>query len=248
MILHDSVFHHTMITRKPVVYFWRKTSFLLKALQCLRLYSAFVTMAANGEHSSENKKGISVSLPEPPEKPLDSDCCGTGCIPCVFDIYEEEVKKWKVECYKIKTGKNSDAQLGDCDEALCTTEFRSFVLESITKLTGDSCIYRFNIPGNKKLGIKIGQHLIMRYERMIDFLLGNYFHNMRWFLISVQTDGHHNIAISDLPSLTTLSWVSQFHNQSHTLTSWQLISYTFLKIQTPKYFWSCRVHFQARYQ
>lgn len=136
-------------------------------------------MAANGEHSSENKKGISVSLPEPPKKPLDSDCCGTGCIPCVFDIYEEEVKKWKVECYKIKTGKNSDAQLGDCDEALCTTEFRSFVLESITKLTGDSCIYRFNIPGNKKLGIKIGQHLIMRYERMIDFLLGNYFHNMR---------------------------------------------------------------------
>lgn len=118
-------------------------------------------MAANGEHSSENKKGVSVSLPEPPEKPLDSDCCGTGCIPCVFDIYEEEVKKWKVECYKIKTGKNSDAQLGDCDEALCTSEFRSFVLESITKLTGDSCIYRFNIPGNKKLGIKIGQHLIM---------------------------------------------------------------------------------------
>ena len=136
-------------------------------------------MAANGEHSSENKKVISVSLPEPPEKPLDSDCCGTGCIPCVFDIYEEEVKKWKVECYKIKTGKNSDVQLGDCDEALSTSEFRSFVLESITKLTGDSCIYRFNIPGNKKLGIKIGQHLIMRYERMIDFLLGNYFHNMR---------------------------------------------------------------------
>ena len=136
-------------------------------------------MAANGEHSSENKKGISVSLPEPPEKPLDNDCCGTGCIPCVFDIYEEEVKKWKVECYKIKTGKNSDVQLGDCDEALSTSEFRSFVLESITKLTGDSCIYRFNIPGNKKLGIKIGQHLIMRYERMIDFLLGNYFHNMR---------------------------------------------------------------------
>ena len=152
-----------MITRKPVVYFWRKISFLLKALQCLRLYSAFVTMAANGEHSSENKKGISVSLPEPPEKPLDSDCCGTGCIPCVFDIYEEEVKKWNVECFKIKTGKNSDVQLGDRDEALSTSEFRSFVLESITKLTGDSCIYRFNIPGNKKLGIKIGQHLIMRY-------------------------------------------------------------------------------------
>lgn len=137
------------------------------------------TMAANGEHSSENKKDAPLSLPELPAKPLDSDCCGTGCIPCVFDIYEEEVKKWKVECFKIKTGKNSNVQLGDCDEALSTSEFRSFVLESITKLTGDSCIYRFNIPGNKKLGIKIGQHLIMRYERVIHFLPGNYFHNMR---------------------------------------------------------------------
>ena len=48
---------------------------------------------------------------------------------------------------------------------------------------------------------------------------------MRWFFISVQTDSHHDIVISDLSSLTTLSWVSQFHKQSPTLTSWQLISY-----------------------
>ena len=44
-------------------------------------------------------------LPEPPQEPHDSDCCGTGCIPCVFDIYEEEMKLWKAECEQIKLRK-----------------------------------------------------------------------------------------------------------------------------------------------
>jgi len=29
-------------------------------------------------------------MPQPPEKPLASDCCDGGCDRCVFDIYEEE--------------------------------------------------------------------------------------------------------------------------------------------------------------
>ena len=45
-------------------------------------------------------------------------------------------------------------------------------------------------------------------------------------------------ADADLPSLMTLSWVSWFHNLSHTLTSWQLIRHTFLKSQTPQNFGS----------
>ena len=41
-------------------------------------------------------------FPEPPQEPQDSDCCGTGCSPCVFDIYEQELKLWKNECERIK--------------------------------------------------------------------------------------------------------------------------------------------------
>ena len=123
-------------------------------------------MAMNEESSykSVNEDG-SCNLPDPPEKPQDSDCCGTGCIPCVFDIYEEEMSKWRRECDKIRSGQTVDniSQAGDCDEVLSTSEFQSFALESITRLTGDSCLYRFNIPGNRRLGLQIGQHLIMRY-------------------------------------------------------------------------------------
>jgi hypothetical protein len=33
--------------------------------------------------------------PKPPRKPEPHECCGTGCIPCVMDIYEEEL--WEYE-------------------------------------------------------------------------------------------------------------------------------------------------------
>lgn len=43
-----------------------------------------------------------ISLPCPPLKPEDGDCCGSGCVPCVFDIYEQDLKIWKQECRKIQ--------------------------------------------------------------------------------------------------------------------------------------------------
>ena len=38
---------------------------------------------------------VSMSPPDPPRKPEPHECCGTGCIPCVMDIYEEEL--WQYE-------------------------------------------------------------------------------------------------------------------------------------------------------
>lgn len=50
--------------------------------------------------------------PAPPLKPEDSDCCGSGCVPCVFDIYEQDLKIWKQECCKIQQNlKNRDDQV-----------------------------------------------------------------------------------------------------------------------------------------
>ena len=42
-------------------------------------------------------------FPPKPEEPLQSDCCGTGCVPCVFDIYEQELILWEKECERIKS-------------------------------------------------------------------------------------------------------------------------------------------------
>ncbi|OWM88855.1 hypothetical protein CDL15_Pgr020809 [Punica granatum] len=32
--------------------------------------------------------------PPPPEKPLPDDCCGSGCIRCVWDIYYDELEAY----------------------------------------------------------------------------------------------------------------------------------------------------------
>jgi hypothetical protein len=35
------------------------------------------------------------SVPPAPRKPEPHECCGTGCIPCVMDIYEEELFEYE---------------------------------------------------------------------------------------------------------------------------------------------------------
>ena len=57
--------------------------------------------------ADEPPEEIYDNLPSRPERPLDSDCCGQGCIPCVFDLYEEEVKIWEDECRKVAVGESS---------------------------------------------------------------------------------------------------------------------------------------------
>lgn len=33
--------------------------------------------------------------PTPPQQPEPEDCCRSGCTPCVFDLYEEELQRYK---------------------------------------------------------------------------------------------------------------------------------------------------------
>lgn len=35
--------------------------------------------------------------PTPPERPLPSDCCDSGCDPCVHDSYAEELDEYRKE-------------------------------------------------------------------------------------------------------------------------------------------------------
>jgi hypothetical protein len=33
--------------------------------------------------------------PRPPEAPLPSDCCDSGCDPCVYDLYNDELRLYR---------------------------------------------------------------------------------------------------------------------------------------------------------
>ncbi len=41
------------------------------------------------------QKAILDALMKEPEKPLPTDCCGSGCERCVYDIYVEQLKQYK---------------------------------------------------------------------------------------------------------------------------------------------------------
>ena len=90
-------------------------------------------------------------LPEPPEKPLDSDCCGSGCTPCVLDIYQEELEQWlklktmsggeraqwrKEERLKGQQGKGSDNMY---PVAVSPSEYRTFPVSEIKQLQIHLC-------------------------------------------------------------------------------------------------------------
>jgi hypothetical protein len=35
--------------------------------------------------------------PQPPVRPSIDDCCRSGCVPCVFDLYEEAMERYRIE-------------------------------------------------------------------------------------------------------------------------------------------------------
>ncbi len=38
---------------------------------------------------------ILYKIPDKPSEPEESECCGTGCKPCVMDIYEEKLNDYE---------------------------------------------------------------------------------------------------------------------------------------------------------
>lgn len=49
-----------------------------------------------------------MSTMQPPEKPGPFDCCGQGCIPCVYDLYAEELRHY--EEWRALQGNSEQAQ------------------------------------------------------------------------------------------------------------------------------------------
>ncbi|GFP84360.1 hypothetical protein PHJA_000579800 [Phtheirospermum japonicum] len=51
-------------------------------------------------HKSKDEEGLEKTtppkkpIPPPPEKPLPGDCCGSGCVRCVWDVYYEELEEY----------------------------------------------------------------------------------------------------------------------------------------------------------
>lgn len=50
------------------------------------------------KNKKESEEESKQKLPPPPEKPLPGDCCGSGCVRCVWDVYYEELEDYNKLC------------------------------------------------------------------------------------------------------------------------------------------------------
>lgn len=126
------------------------------------------TLSCDSPESKE--KETSLNLPEDendfylypkPLKPLDSDCCGSGCKVCVFDIFEKQLKDWEERCcQKLPLVKHG--QVADDKKLLSESTFRKYMLKEISQETKDTFRYRFDLAFSRSLNIQAGQHIILR--------------------------------------------------------------------------------------
>ena len=110
------------------------------------------------------------SLPDPPEEPLSSDCCGGGCVPCVMDIYQEQLEQWE----KLKSMTPSERSKWREEQrarekgsqvrkvAVSLVEYRAFTITNVEQISKDSFIFTFGLPLDTTLGLQVGQHIVLR--------------------------------------------------------------------------------------
>ncbi|XP_032756893.1 NADH-cytochrome b5 reductase-like isoform X2 [Rattus rattus] len=100
-----------------------------------------------------------------PVEPLPSQCCGSGCSPCVFDLYYRDLERWETAQAKndmsLLSGKQPPESQG-CSTKLSPETFLAFHISTMEKVTKDTYLVRFTLPGNCHLGLLPGQHLILR--------------------------------------------------------------------------------------
>ncbi|KAM7161603.1 NADH-cytochrome b5 reductase-like isoform 1-T1 [Macrochelys suwanniensis] len=97
-----------------------------------------------------------------PTEPLESQCCGSGCKPCVYDVYQKELAQWEEAKAKKDRSLLTKQKEESSNSELKPDTFTAFKISSVEQLTEDTCQYKFELPGNSSLGLSLGQHIVLR--------------------------------------------------------------------------------------
>lgn len=95
---------------------------------------------------------------EPPQRPNESDCCGSGCTPCIFDVYEEQLKKYeKNKALGVVTVVTNEKN------CISQTSYTSFVCVGRKQHTKNCYIFTFRSENSDcVLRYNAGQHFLLR--------------------------------------------------------------------------------------
>ncbi|CAG9862180.1 unnamed protein product [Phyllotreta striolata] len=85
---------------------------------------------------------------EPPIKPDETDCCNSGCNPCILDSYEEQLKKYK---QRLERDQNDLNRFKNC---LITTAYSIFSVRNIQRESADALLITFEFKKLLKSNIE----------------------------------------------------------------------------------------------
>lgn len=150
---------------------------------------------------------------DPPIYPQQSDCCGSGCNPCIFDIYERQLQKYK-KCLEDGTFISCEQNAKNCISQL---KYSTFILISMKKLTEDTNLYTFKHEtcDNCKIFYKPGQHLLIRgnvgnsdeyFSRAYTLLPFNNSSNCFTVMVKFYKDGKMSNYLNDMNIGTETFW------------------------------------------
>ncbi|XP_015975942.2 NADH-cytochrome b5 reductase-like isoform X2 [Rousettus aegyptiacus] len=97
-----------------------------------------------------------------PVEPLPSQCCGSGCSPCVFDLYHRDLARWEAARASKDRSLLREKESQSCPSKLSPETFLAFHISAMDKITKDTYRVQFALPRNSRLDLRPGQHLILR--------------------------------------------------------------------------------------
>ncbi|KAL0127219.1 hypothetical protein PUN28_005489 [Cardiocondyla obscurior] len=95
-----------------------------------------------------------------PKTPLEEDCCGSGCTPCIFDVHKTLLKEWE--------NKKTQAEVKTADNLLSLMSYKAFVVTSICDASEDYILIyleypEYKIKNNIRLHLIPGQYVMLHF-------------------------------------------------------------------------------------
>lgn len=97
-----------------------------------------------------------------PTKPNQEDCCNSGCNPCIFDVYEKQLKLYKLY---TENGHSPDTTL---ENAMSQLEYKGFLVIENNILNNDHNLILFDREDCKSKTMAVfwepGDHFLVKYS------------------------------------------------------------------------------------
>lgn len=96
---------------------------------------------------------------KPPLEPSKEDCCNSGCNPCIFEVFEKQLKLYQ------KYVESGEKPPDDAENAISQTEYTEFQLVKATEIRNchQLLIFKSTSIENRKLRWKPGDHFLLKY-------------------------------------------------------------------------------------